>query len=92
VSPGRTVKDRLARAVEQASRSLSPRYEISILRNHVFHVEAIRTKEVIRIRVVLDKMTEQDEKMVRAARLPDIFTREVWVKKRNKKAFEVIEF
>lgn len=90
--PGRTIKDRLARAIEQASRSLAPRYEISTLRNHAFHIEAIRTKEVIRIRIVLDKITEQDEKLVRAARLPEIFTREIWIKKRNKKAFDVVEF
>jgi hypothetical protein len=87
-----TVKDRLARAIEQASNSLPPRYEVSILRNHAFHIEAVRPKEVIRIRVVLDKITEQDEKLVRSARLPDVFTREVWVKKKNRKGFEVIEF
>lgn len=87
----RAVKDRLSRAIEQASKSL-PRYEVSVLRNHAFHIEAIRMKEVVRIRIVLDKITDQDEKLVRSARLPEIFSREIWVKKRNKKAFETIEF
>ena len=88
----RTIKDRLPRAIEQAARNLSPRYEVSALRNHAFHIEAVRPKEVIRIRIVLDKITDQDEKMVKAARLPEIFSREVWIKRRNKKAFEIIEF
>lgn len=86
-----TAKDRLARAIEQAARSLT-RYEVSILRNHAFHIEAVRPKEVIRIRIVLDRMTDQDEKLIRAAKLPDIFSRECWIKKRNRKNFEIVEF
>lgn len=88
----RDSKDRLTRAIEQAVNSLSPRWEISILKNHVFHIEAIRPKEVIRIRVVLDRITNEDREIVASAKLPDIFTREVWIKRGGRKGFEIIEF
>lgn len=87
----RDPKDRLARAIEQAAKSLTPRWEVSILKNHAFHLEAVRPKEVIRIRVVLDKATEKDRAAVALPKLPDNFTREIWIKSHGQKGFETIE-
>jgi hypothetical protein len=89
------VKQRLDRAMRAAVDSLKccpQKYQVSILNNHVFHIEALRMKEIIRVRVVLDKATEHDITIVRNISLPPIFTKEIWVRHRNSKGFEVIEF
>ena len=88
------IKQRLNRAIKSAIKLLDQppgSYEIILLNNHVFHIEAIRKKEIRKIRVVLDKITEEDEKMVREFSLPEICTKEIWAKKERGREFEIKE-
>ena len=90
------IKQRLNRAIKSAIKLLDQppgSYEIILLNNHVFHIEAIRKKEIRKIRVVLDEITEEDEKMVREFSLPEICTKEIWCKKENERGFvtEVVD-
>jgi hypothetical protein len=89
--PDEPIKARIARAIECAGKSLATEWKITFLKNHAFHLEALRKKEVRRIRIVLDKMTAEDEQIVRNEDLPEIFTKEIWIKRKNRKAFKVIE-
>ena len=88
------IKQRLNRAIKSAIKLLDQppgSYEIILLNNHVFHIEAIRKKEIRKIRIVLDEITEEDEKMVREFSLPEICTKEIWVKESTNRLFKVIE-
>ena len=64
---------------------------IIILNNGPFHIEAIRKKEVRLIRIVLDEITKQDEKVIREFLTPDNFTKEIWLKKYKVRGFKVKE-
>ena len=86
------IKQRLNRAIKSAIKLLDQppgSYEIILLNNHVFHIEAIRKKEIRKIRVVLDEITEEDEKMVREFSLPEICTKEIWVKREGGRDFMI---
>jgi len=41
-----------------------------------------------KIRVVLDKISPQDEKTVKEFKLPNICTKEIWCKRLNERGFE----
>ena len=76
-------KRRIAGILEQSG------YTVMFLENRIFHVEAIRDKEVRKIRVVLDKIREKDIEEVRDYELPLIYTKEIWLKISGEKKFHV---
>jgi len=87
-------KQRHNRAVKAAVKYLSKPYggyKIIILDGKVFHLEAIRVKEIRKIRIALDEITKEDEKIVKEFKLPDICTKEIWCKKIKERAFEIRE-
>jgi len=74
-------KKRIRRAIRAAMERLNNppgSWDITILDNHVFHLEAVRLREIRKIRIVLDKITPQDEQLVEQRELPDICTKEIW--------------
>ena len=88
------IKQRLNRAIKSAIKLLDQppgSYEIILLNNHVFHIEAIRKKEIRKIRVVLDKITEEDIKKVKRFSLPEICTKEIWCKIQRQRGFKTLE-
>jgi hypothetical protein len=88
------IKQRLNRAIKSAIRCLdNPKgsYQIILLNNGPFHIEAIREKEIRKIRVVLDKIGTADEKIIQEFKLPLICTKEIWCKKHNERGFKRIE-
>jgi hypothetical protein len=93
-----SAKKQLDRAILAAIKQLeraTPRYRVTILKHPVFHIEAIRMTdnptEVIRIHIVVGKPTDHDIKLVRDARLPEIFTKEIWARRTSGKGFNTIE-
>jgi len=85
------IKKRLNRAVKSAASLLDrPEYgKVIILDNHVFHIEAIRDKEIRKIRITLDEITDNDINLVKKFELPEICTKEIWCKKRYQKNFVI---
>ncbi len=84
----KTVKQRLKRAVLAAEKILNyppGSARVIILSNHIFHVEAIRKKEIRKIRIVLDDMKKSDEDLVGAYELPPNCTKEIWCRMKNGK-------
>jgi hypothetical protein len=82
------IKRRLNRAIAAAAKILNNppgTAEIIILKNHVFHLEAIRKKEIRKIRITLDQIKKQDEELVLNYPLPENFTKEIWCRKINGK-------
>ena len=85
------VKQRFNRAVRSAMRCIDqPKgsYTLGLLNNGPFHFEAVREREIRKVRIVLDRITPQDERVVRDIRLPGICTREIWCKKQNERGFD----
>jgi len=88
------IKQRLNRAIKSAIKLLDQppgSYEIILLNNHVFHIEAIRKKEIRKIRIVLDEITEEDKELVAKVNLPIVCTKEIWCKERNSREFKIVE-
>jgi hypothetical protein len=84
------VKQRFNRAVRSAMRCIDqPKgsYSLVLLNNGPFHFEAVREREIRKIRIVLDKITAQDERAVRDIKLPGICTKEIWCKKQNERGY-----
>jgi hypothetical protein len=78
------IKQRLNRAVKSAIRILEqPGVGCDIIKldNHIFHIEAVRKREIRKIRIVLDEITESDLDKVQKFALPEYVTKEIWVKK-----------
>ncbi len=86
-------KKRLARAIRRAADVLTHSdYRVTILRQDgVFSLEAMRKREIRKIRVVLDEILEPEERQVRACRLPDVCTKEIWCKRLNDQDFLIRE-
>lgn len=87
-------KLRQKRAVKAAIKSLnrpSSSCKVIILDGNVFHLEAIRAKEIRKIRIVLDEITDKDIKIVKEFRLPEVCTKEIWCKKLNRADFSIRE-
>jgi hypothetical protein len=85
------VKQRFNRAVRSAMRCIDqPKgsYTLVLLTNGPFHFEAVREREIRKVRIVLDKISAQDERAVRDIRLPGICTKEIWCKKQGNRGFE----
>lgn len=78
------IKQRLNRAIKSAIRILEqPGVSCDIIKldNHIFHIEAVRKREIRKIRVVLDEVTESDLSKVQNFSLPEFVTKEIWVKR-----------
>lgn len=81
------VKKRLKRAIEAAKEILeNPILGCTVicLNNHVFHLEAIREKEIRKIRITFDEITDEDIRIVKEIKLPEICTKEIWCRKEGK--------
>jgi hypothetical protein len=88
----KTEKKRLTRAVKRAADVLvNSNYRVTLLQGEVFNLEALREREIRRIRVVLDAINQDDEQRLRAFRLPGICTKEIWCKRHNEPAFLIRE-
>jgi len=80
------IKKRYKRAVRAAMDCLDNppgSWDLTILENHVFHLEAARTREIRKIRIVLDRITAHDIKLVKERELPEICTKEIWCRSIN---------
>lgn len=90
--PGKPLKKRTTRAVKRAADILvNSNYSVTFLQGEVFNLEAMREREIRKIRVVLDAIKHDDEQKVRAFRLPGICTKEIWCKRLNESAFFIKE-
>ena len=88
----KTEKKRLSRAVRRAAEILvNSNYRVTLLQGEVFNLEALREREIRKIRVVIDSIKQDDEKKARALRLPGICTKEIWCKRHNEPAFIIKE-
>jgi len=76
-------KKRVIRILEQSG------YKVMRLDNYIFHLEAIRDKEIRKIRIVFDEIKEKDIEEIRSYDLPQICTKEIWLKKSDEKKFIV---
>ncbi|MEN6560881.1 MAG: hypothetical protein ABFD52_08920 [Acidobacteriota bacterium] len=86
------LKRRLARAVKRAADVLiNSNYRITLLQGEVFNLEALREREIRKIRVVIDAVKPEDEQKVRVCRLPGICTKEIWCKRPNESGFRITE-
>lgn len=85
------IKREVSNAVKSAVKILErPKgsCKITILNGNPFHIESLRKKEVMRIRIVLNEIAEDDIKIVEKIQLPDvIFTKVIWCKKPGKLNF-----
>jgi len=89
------IKQRLNRAIKAAIRCLDqPKgsYEIVLQGSGPFHIEAIREKEIRKIRIALDQISSGDEMIVKKTNLPAVFTKEIWVKKSFSRGFKQINY
>jgi hypothetical protein len=81
------IKKRLCRAIAAATRILdNPQGSAAIifLKNSPFHIEYIRYKEIRKIRITLDTITNEDVKLVKNFPLPaSTCTKEIWCRKGN---------
>jgi len=64
-------------------------YKVNYLDDPVFHIEAIREKEIRKIRIVFDEIKEDDIERMRSYDLPSICTKELWLRKQHEKKFIV---
>ena len=89
------VKQQLNRAIERAMRLLdNPEGSCRIIRlgdpSCPFHLECCRTskKEVQKIRIALNRVTEEDIKLCEEWPLNEqVFTKEIWLAQKGKKKF-----
>ena len=88
----KTEKKRLSRAVRRAADVLiNSNYRVTLLQGEVFNLEALREREIRKIRVVIDSIKQDDEQKVRAFKLPGICTKEIWCKRHSEPAFLIKE-
>jgi len=66
-------------------------YQIIPLNHPIFHIEAVREKEIRKIRIVLDQVLPEDVSMVREFRFPDVVTKEIWCKRFKSQQFDTKE-
>jgi hypothetical protein len=84
----KSLKQRFKRAIIAAEKTLTyppGSARVIILQNHIFQIEAIRKKEIRKIRIVLDEMKKSDEEIVNAYELPSNCTKEIWCRLKNGK-------
>ena len=83
-------KQRFYRARKYAKNILiRSHYTVNYLDDPVFHIEAIREKEIRKIRLIFDEIKKEDLEVVRSYELPSICTKEIWLRKLGEKKFIV---
>ncbi len=90
------IKQRINRAVKAAIKMLGkPPGHGHIIEiknsNSPFHIEYIREKEIRKIRITVDQITDEDIKIMKEFKLPINCTKEIWCKKANERDFEYME-
>lgn len=87
-----TEKRRLNRALRRAADVLAnSNYSVTFIQGEVFNLEAMREREIRKIRVVIDIIDQDDERKVRAQDLPTICAKEIWCKRLNESNFHIRE-
>ena len=98
--PEETYKRRLNRTISRAMNNLDqPKGMCRIIRlrdkNCPFHIEWMFPKRkpqvMMKIRIVLDEVTEKDKKLAQEFSVPDICSKWIWLKEEDKRGFEPIE-
>ena len=88
----KTEKKRLSRAIKRAADILvSSNYRVTLLQGEIFNLEALREREIRKIRVVTDTIGRDDESKVKALRVPGICTKEIWCKRLDESVFIIKE-
>lgn len=85
-------KKRLARAKKRAITILERAgYSVIPSDNGKFCLIGIRGREARLIKVVIDYISENDIKIIKEFPISDIYTKEIWLKRRNDPNFEIKE-
>jgi len=71
---------------------IKSQHKVNYLDDPIFHIEAIREKEIRKIRIVFDEIKEEDIEQVRNYELPPICTKEIWLRKQGERKFIVKTF
>lgn len=80
--PDESVKRRMRRAKGQAvKRLVGMGYDVVPSDNSRVCVVAFRQSEIRMVRIVLDRMTPQDQKILASVKGPANCTREIWIRK-----------
>ena len=78
------IKQKQARAKEKIINILTNSgYRVFLLKNNVFDLQAIREKEIRMIKVVCDKITDNNEKLIKEFKSPEICTKEMWYSRKK---------
>lgn len=85
------IKQRLNKAKRRAINILKEAdFEITVFSDGVFHFQA-ETEEIIRkVRIVLDKESDNDIKIVSEKIVPNICKKEIWCSEKRKRKFRKI--
>jgi len=85
------VTRRINRATASAITVLKrAKFKIRLLDGKPFHIEAIRKREIRNIRITIDEILKEEERLVANYELPDNCSKEIWCRKENKKDFNVL--
>lgn len=86
------IKQRLKRAKKSAIKTLiSAGYKVILSDNSNFCIIGTRKKETRIVRVVIDRITDEDFKLTKDFDFPKACTKEIWCKKLNEKTFKITE-
>jgi len=86
-----SVKRRHRRAVERAKALLErppASYKVYIIRDPIFDIIAVKQSEVLILKVVMDEISTDDVRLVRAQPLPGNMTKKILKKEYRKEGFE----
>lgn len=87
-----TEKKRLTRAIRRAAEVLVySNYRVTFLQGEIFNLEALREREIRKIRVVIGSISSDDVQKVKALSVPQICTKEIWCKQLNNAFFRIKE-
>lgn len=90
-------KKRRRRAIMRAIKILdnpSGRYQIIRLKGDPFHIEAMGDKEILKIRICIDEISDKDDiQPIKEFILPEFrqdVLRQIWLKEKNERNFKLI--
>jgi hypothetical protein len=92
------IKDRFNRAVEQGVKVLTDPHSpvkwdnVETLRKSNFHIQASWKNRILKIRIALDRIAENDIRAVQETSCPDNVTKAIWLKRKGCQRFEPREF
>ena len=85
------IKQRKNKAIKRAAESLKDvDYDVILIPNNVFNIHAEREKEIRKIRIVLDEVSDGDLKIVREKIVAEICKKEIWCSEKRKKKFRKV--